>query len=591
MLLRKRVSIPFTLAAAVATSAVQQEAPPIDWIRKNAIPLASTEARRNRDDLQALRKLIGDARIVSLGEATHGTREIFELKHRLLEFLATDMGFTIFSIEANMPEAYRLNEYVLHGTGDPAELLRGLYFWTWNTEEVLDMIRWMREFNASGRGRIQFTGFDMQTPTVAMELVRDFVSRYDTEYAMTVREATTRAARARPAATGPTFGLANASLPGTLLAGKKIRFSGYIRSEDVSDGYAGLWLRVDGASGQLGFDNMNERGAVGTTDWKRYEINMTVDPAAKNVVFGALMPGKGAAWFDDLSLEIDDVPYSGDGRFDFGFESDAVKGFFTAGRGYQIELDSAVAHSGRKSLRMKGGPPPVDSTPATPADAATAWTEVIAHLQAGRARYRKAGATEPAIEWAAQNARVVHQAMVSMADPMARDRSMAANIGWILDQNPKAKIVLWAHDGHVAAGGVNHETMGTELRRRYGAQMVVFGFAFNQGSFRAFEVGVGKIRDFTVPPAPAGSLDAALAAAQMPLFALDLRSAPAWFRQELRTRQIGAGFSDANADAYLMALRPAAAFDAILFIDKTTASRKAPSPSPTPTGSPTPIAK
>ena len=46
-------------------------------------------------------------------------------------------------------------------------------------EEVLDMILWMRAFNASGRGRVQFTGFDMQTPTVAMEIVRGFVARYD----------------------------------------------------------------------------------------------------------------------------------------------------------------------------------------------------------------------------------------------------------------------------------------------------------------------------------------------------------------------------------------------------------------------------
>lgn len=167
MTLRARASIPFVLAAAIAAGTVQGQAPPIDWIRKNAIPLAGTEAGRGRDDLRPLRQLIGDARIVSLGEATHGTREIFQLKHRLLEFLATDLGFTIFSIEANMPEAYRLNDYVVKGTGDPAELLRGLYFWTWNTEEVLDMIRWMRAFNASGKGRIQFTGFDMQTPTVA----------------------------------------------------------------------------------------------------------------------------------------------------------------------------------------------------------------------------------------------------------------------------------------------------------------------------------------------------------------------------------------------------------------------------------------
>ncbi len=176
-----------------------------------------------------------------------------------------------------------------------------------------------------------------------------------------------------------------------------------------------------------------------------------------------------------------------------------------------------------------------------------------------------------------------------MADPLARDRSMATNIAWILDQNHKAKVVLWAHDGHVAAGGVNHETMGTNLRARYGAQMVVVGFAFNQGSFRAVEVGVGKIRDFTVPPAPADSLDGALAAARLPLFALDLRKAPPWFLQERKSRQIGAGFSEGNADAYLMAIRPAAAFDALLFVDTTTASRKAPPPAPSATPSPSPV--
>src|SRR5262245_22831300 len=153
-----------------------------EWIRANAIRLSTTESGRGFADMQALKPLIGNARIVSLGEATHGTREFFQLKHRMLEFLATEMGFTIFSIEANMPEAYRLNDYVLNGTGDPAELLRGMYFWTWNTEEVLEMIRWMRAFNASGRGRVQFTGFDMQTHTVALDILQQFVRRYDTAY-------------------------------------------------------------------------------------------------------------------------------------------------------------------------------------------------------------------------------------------------------------------------------------------------------------------------------------------------------------------------------------------------------------------------
>src|SRR5262249_20277662 len=126
--------------------------------------------------------MIGDTRIVSLGEATHGTAEFFRMKHRLVEFLATEMGFSAIAIEAIMPEAFRLNDYVLRGEGDPKELLRGMYFWTWNAREVLDMILWMREFNASGKGRIEFLGFDMQDPRVAAQNVRKFVARADPEY-------------------------------------------------------------------------------------------------------------------------------------------------------------------------------------------------------------------------------------------------------------------------------------------------------------------------------------------------------------------------------------------------------------------------
>src|SRR5271157_263787 len=165
------------LLAVIAASRTAAAQPQVDWMRKNAIPLKTVEAGNGFDDMQPLKKIIGDARIVSLGEATHGTREFFQLKHRMIEFLASQMGFTIFSIEANMPEAYRLNDYVLNGNGDPEQLIAGMYFWTWNTQEVLDMVQWMRAFNQSGKGRVQFTGFDMQTPDVALRIARDFVGQ------------------------------------------------------------------------------------------------------------------------------------------------------------------------------------------------------------------------------------------------------------------------------------------------------------------------------------------------------------------------------------------------------------------------------
>ena len=174
----------------------------LDWIRPNAIPVDTPDAGNSFAELQALKRLIGNARLVGLGEATHGTSEFFRMKHRLVEFLATEMGFTIFSIEANLPEAYRVNDFILTGRGDPRELLRGMYFWTWNTQEVLDMILWMREFNRSGRGLIQFTGFDMQTGTVAAAIVRAFVAGADPGYLLQLDAAyalVREAANLRPA--------------------------------------------------------------------------------------------------------------------------------------------------------------------------------------------------------------------------------------------------------------------------------------------------------------------------------------------------------------------------------------------------------
>ena len=107
----------------------------IVWLTEQALPFDTVEAGHGFGDLMPLKELIGDARIVALGEPTHGSREVFQMKHRLVEFLASEMDFTIFSIEANMPEAYRVNDHVARGEGDPAALIEGMYFWTWGPKK------------------------------------------------------------------------------------------------------------------------------------------------------------------------------------------------------------------------------------------------------------------------------------------------------------------------------------------------------------------------------------------------------------------------------------------------------------------------
>ena len=574
----RQILAPALLLAAALWAFDDQ--PVVDWMKAHAVRLQTPEAGHGFADMQPLKKIVGDARIVSLGEATHGTREFFQLKHRMLEFLATEMGFTIFSIEANMPEAYRLNDYVLNGTGDPAKLLRGMYFWTWDTQEVIDMILWMREFNKSGKGRVEFTGFDMQTPTVAMEIVRDFIAKRDPDYSASVRQATTEVNMATPGA-AQSFGVATGRFPIEDAAGKKVRFSGYIKTDAVTRGFAGLWWRVDGASGVLAFDNMQSRGVTGTTDWKRYEIELPVAAQATNINFGALFPGDGTAWFDGLRIELDGVPYLDDSAFDLDFESATPRGFYTGGAGYKVQLDNEVFHSGKQSLRMRSLPKP-DESKIDPKLVTSSWRQVIGHLEASRETYLKQGVTLREIDWTIQNARVVLQSMQMRTNEVSRDQSMADNVKWILDHSPEAKIVLWAHNGHVSTGSFgSYGTMGSWLRKTFRSQMVVFGFAFNQGSFQAIEQGKG-LHDFTVAAASAGSLDSNLAATGIPLFALDLRSAPQsgpvseWLKAPHPARSIGAIYSEDSAAQYMTRLNAPESFDGLLFVEKTTAARKNP---------------
>jgi len=153
----------------------------VDEIRKHAERLASAEPDHGLADLEPLAKLVGEARVVALGEATHGTREFFQLKHRVFEYLVERLGFTALAIEANWPEARAIDRYVQGGDGDPKDLLQGIYFWTWDTEEVLDLIEWMRRYNAEPghEHAVHFVGFDMQTPVVAARETLAYLRQVD----------------------------------------------------------------------------------------------------------------------------------------------------------------------------------------------------------------------------------------------------------------------------------------------------------------------------------------------------------------------------------------------------------------------------
>ncbi|GAA0929838.1 erythromycin esterase family protein [Nonomuraea longicatena] len=144
----------------------------VAWLAERAVPLRDLTPGRGTADLAPFGAALDGVRVAGLGEATHGSREFFLLKHRLLEYLVEELGFTVVAMEASEAAAMAIDAYVRGAPGDAAALVEGLGFWTWSTAEVLDVVEWLRRHNATARRKVRFIGFDPQHPGASLDALR-----------------------------------------------------------------------------------------------------------------------------------------------------------------------------------------------------------------------------------------------------------------------------------------------------------------------------------------------------------------------------------------------------------------------------------
>jgi erythromycin esterase len=408
----------------------------ISWLKANALPIASAEPGTDFKDLEQLRPLIGDARIVSLGEATHGTREFFKLKHRMIEYCVSQLGFTVIGFEAEYGAALAVNDYVLNGRGNAPDVVAGMGFWTWDTEEVVELVEWVRAWNLANTRKVKFYGFDMQSsPASGMHLLA-YLERVAPHFAAVCEQ--------------------NIAPLASAYAADDLRFMPTIAREQAASQLATV---LDAFTTQR-------------ADW---------------------------------------VSRSSETEWHLARQSAIVLDQFA-----RINAMDNESLSWAKSWRF-------------------------------------------------------------------RDQCMAANVRSLLDaEGQGTKAVLWAHNGHVQRSPsvffkvIELTNMGSHLHTMFGNEMVVFGFAFNQGSFQAVDE-TGKLRDHTVPPAPDGFIDAALAATGLPLLALDLANIPPdgplakWLAAKPSQRSIGAVFYGDHTN-YSEVANPRDKYDILLFVERTTAA-------------------
>lgn len=145
-----------------------------NYILKFVHPLSSFEPTySNDDDLKILEKFIGNSRIVGLGESTHGSSEIYKMKDRISRYLITNKEFNVFSLEANMPESFVMNKYIIDNDANPKKILNSMYFWIWQTDETLNFIEWLKSYNENSKLKVHFDGFDMQYYFGAVKQLKD----------------------------------------------------------------------------------------------------------------------------------------------------------------------------------------------------------------------------------------------------------------------------------------------------------------------------------------------------------------------------------------------------------------------------------
>ncbi|MGW0229614.1 erythromycin esterase family protein [Actinopolymorpha singaporensis] len=141
--------------------------------------------------------LVGDAHVVLIGEASHGTHEFYEARARLTRRLIEEKGFCAVAAEADWPDAYRVNRYVRGRSEDTTaeESLRGFErfpAWMWRNTVVLDFVGWLREHNdrlaGDERAKAGFYGLDVYSLYRSMQEVIAYLERVDPDAAARARE-------------------------------------------------------------------------------------------------------------------------------------------------------------------------------------------------------------------------------------------------------------------------------------------------------------------------------------------------------------------------------------------------------------------
>jgi len=149
----------------------------IDALNGFLLPIDINPVNENFEDLSVFSSVLDGNRIIALGEATHGTKDFTEFKHRLVKYLITELNYKLIVLEGDFAGSKVMNEYVLQGKGEALNALLEMGYGIGMTTEFLEMIEWIKNYNSKQEDskKVKFYGTDTQSPLDAIETIRDYL--------------------------------------------------------------------------------------------------------------------------------------------------------------------------------------------------------------------------------------------------------------------------------------------------------------------------------------------------------------------------------------------------------------------------------
>lgn len=173
--LKNKLIITLILAMTLLSTVGIAQDSLVDGINKMLIPLTTLNPEGDFSDLEPLKEILREKKIIGLGEATHGTSEFFSYKHRLIKYMVTELGYRTFVIEADFAGSEIMNDYITNGVGTIDSAVRAMSVGIWHTQEFFDLVEWMKAYNQdkSKEDQLRFYGCDIMVAWILGGKFRD----------------------------------------------------------------------------------------------------------------------------------------------------------------------------------------------------------------------------------------------------------------------------------------------------------------------------------------------------------------------------------------------------------------------------------